>query len=300
VNKKLEGKIEMAVARFGVQFRNFPSQFGNEILDRMIEVANKCEVLGFDSVWMVDHLEMRPPISYESQPIPECWSAISALASSTRKIKIGSLVTCSLFRNPYYLSKICSTINEISNGRIIAGIGSGWFEEEFGAYGISYPKPSERIAATRKALTIIRESNGPSAFPIWIGGSGEGATLKLVAKLADGCSLFGDPNIVRRKLEVLERYCNNYGRKPEQITKSKQSNVVIGEDEKEVALQLRKIVTDESKWPTFISNNIVGTPDECRAQVQRYLESGIEYLTLSFPDLFETNCLDIFSSEVIG
>jgi alkanesulfonate monooxygenase SsuD/methylene tetrahydromethanopterin reductase-like flavin-dependent oxidoreductase (luciferase family) len=289
----------MQFAKFGVQFRNFPSQFNGKILDRMIDVAVRSEKLGFDSLWMVDHLEMRPPMSYESQPIPECWTAISALACTTKKMRIGSLVTCSLFRNPAYLAAICNTLNEVSGDRLIVGLGSGWFEQEFRAYGIPYPSPLDRIRATKTALTILREKRTRSAFPVWVGGSGEKSTLKLVAKGADGCSLFGDHETIRRKLEILEKYCSSFNRQFRDVTKSKHSNVVIGVNNTEVASKLRKIIPDESKWSNFILSNIVGTPDQCVVQVEKYLKAGINYLTLTFPDLFETNCLDIFSNEVI-
>jgi alkanesulfonate monooxygenase SsuD/methylene tetrahydromethanopterin reductase-like flavin-dependent oxidoreductase (luciferase family) len=288
----------MCRVKFGIQFRNFPSLIGGGVLDKMIDVANMCETLGFDSIWMIDHLEMRPPISYESQPIPECWATISALASATKHIKIGSLVTCSLFRNPFYLSSICNTVHEVSNGRLITGIGSGWFEGEFRNYGVAYPNPSQRLAVTKAVLTILRQKR-KNSFQIWLGGSGEKGTLKLVAKSADGCSLFGDPDSVHHKLSVLENYCMLFNRRSREITKSKHSNVIIAKDKTIVFSKLHSIVPDESRWSNFIANNIVGTPDDCRRQVERYLDAGIEYLTLSFPDLFEEAPLDLFSREVI-
>jgi alkanesulfonate monooxygenase SsuD/methylene tetrahydromethanopterin reductase-like flavin-dependent oxidoreductase (luciferase family) len=299
MKKSLERNIEMEPTKFGVQFRNFPREYDGKILDHMIEVAIKCEDLGFDSIWMIDHLEMCPPISYESQPIPECWSTLSALASATHKITIGSLVSCSLFRNPSYLSAICNTLSKISHDRLIVGIGSGWFDQEFHAYGIHYPSPGERVAATRNTLEILRKRIARPSYPIWIGGSGEGATLKLVAKAADGCSLFGDPDTVKRKLKILESYCALIGRGFAEMTKSKHSNVVIGTTTSEVSSKLSKIIPDKSKWNNFFLNNIVGTPTRCLEQAEKYVASGANYLTLTFPDLFETNCLDIFSNEVI-
>ena len=287
----------MTRARFGVQFRNFPSEYGGQVVDRVLEAAVQCEKAEFDSVWMIDHLEMRPPISYESQPIPDCWSMVSAISSVTSKVKIGSLVSCVLFRNPHYLSRICTTIQDISSGRLIAGLGSGWFEDEFKNYGFPYPSASERIRETRKAVEILHEL---ASIPVWIGGSGEKSTLKLVAKQGDGCSLFGDPEATARKLRLLENYCIAIGRDQKLITKSKHSNVVIGESQAEVNAKMRKIIPDETKWKLFAASNIVGTPRECRDQVERYIESGVEYFTLSFPDLYEVNCLDIFSKSVIG
>jgi alkanesulfonate monooxygenase SsuD/methylene tetrahydromethanopterin reductase-like flavin-dependent oxidoreductase (luciferase family) len=265
----------------------------------MIEVAVKCENLGFDSIWMVDHLEMRPPISYESQPIPECWSAISALASTTRKMKIGSLVSCSLFRNPNYLSSVCKTVNEVSHGRLIAGVGSGWFDEEFRDYGIPFLSTSERLSKTEESVVALRKTGDRESFPIWVGGSGEKSTLKLVAKYADGCSFFGDPLTIRHKLEILEKHCRSTGRDLNRITRSKHSNVVIAETVNGVHSKLRRIIPDESKWGAFIANNIVGSPDECFVQAKKFVELGVNYLTLTFPDVFENGALDVFSNEVM-
>jgi alkanesulfonate monooxygenase SsuD/methylene tetrahydromethanopterin reductase-like flavin-dependent oxidoreductase (luciferase family) len=285
--------------RFGVQFRNFPIEYNGRILGKMLEVCKKCEDLNYDSIWMVDHLEMRPPISYENQPIPECWSTLSALAAFTSKLKVGSLVSCVLFRNPTYLGEICKTVARISNNRLIVGLGAGWFEQEFSSFGLEYPKAGDRVLAVRRTLELLRKTRNDSRFSIWVGGSGEELTLKLVAQKADGCSLFGDPKTIERKLKRVEEYCASLGRDSSEITKSKHSNVVIGSTHSEVAGKLEKILPDRSKWEIFANSNIVGTPSECQEQVKKYLEIGADYLTLSFPDLLESKCLDIFSNEVI-
>jgi alkanesulfonate monooxygenase SsuD/methylene tetrahydromethanopterin reductase-like flavin-dependent oxidoreductase (luciferase family) len=277
-------------------------KYGGDVVNKMIQVAKKCESYGFDSVWMIDHLEMNPPISYENQPIPECWSMIASLAATTGHVRIGSLVSCVLFRNPSYLAKISKTISDISSGRLIVGIGSGWFEGEFKNYGFDYPRTKERISRTSNtAETLIRERKEDEYHvPLWIGGSGENLTLKLVAKYADGCSLFGDPDTIRRKLSILREHCSDIGRDYRAITKSKHSNVIIGESQNDVNEKLRSIIRDESKWNGFVRSNIVGTPEQCRYQIKAYAEAGIEYFTLSFPDLFDLSCLEIFSTSVIG
>jgi alkanesulfonate monooxygenase SsuD/methylene tetrahydromethanopterin reductase-like flavin-dependent oxidoreductase (luciferase family) len=292
----------MRKLKFGVQFRNFPMKYGDRIINKMIDVAGLCESYGYDSIWMIDHLEMNPPISYEYQPIPECWSMISALASCTQKIKIGSLVSCALLRNPKYLTRICETVDDVSSGRLIVGIGSGWFEGEFRNYGIEFPETKKRISKTRETAQILLENTNRDGLhvPIWIGGSGETLTLKVVAKYADGCSLFGDPETIRRKLSVLREHCLDQHRDYDTIGKSKQSNVIVGESQDEVSSKLSSIVPDESKWKAFVSANIVGTPSKCREQVRTYAEAGIDYFTLSFPDLFDLRCLEIFSTSVIG
>jgi alkanesulfonate monooxygenase SsuD/methylene tetrahydromethanopterin reductase-like flavin-dependent oxidoreductase (luciferase family) len=290
----------LAPPKFGIQFRNFPRKFRGEIVDQMLDVAKNCERLGFDSIWMIDHLEMKPPISYESQPIPECWTILSSLAVTTTHMQIGSLVSCALFRNPSYLGKICATISEICSNRLIVGLGSGWFEGEFSSYGLSYPSTRERISITANTADLIRRSIPKVRLPIWIGGSGENLTLKMVARFADGSSMFGDPATVRRKISVLQDHCKKQRRDFSSIVKSKHSNVIVAESEEQVEQQLSQIVPDRSKWKNFSENNIVGDPQKCREQILRYVDAGVEYFTLSFPDLFDLTCLDIFSKSVMS
>jgi alkanesulfonate monooxygenase SsuD/methylene tetrahydromethanopterin reductase-like flavin-dependent oxidoreductase (luciferase family) len=302
--------------RFGVQFRNFPSDLGDSLFDRMAEISRECESLGFDGLFMIDHLMLRPPISYESQAIPECWNVLAYIAARTSSVRLGSLVSCVPFRSEAYLANLCLTLIDIlgSPERLIVGLGSGWFEDEFKAYGIPCPLPKARLAELRQTVVALRqifdarvgalghqETDHPafSAPKVWIGGSGESLTLRAVAKLADACSLFGDVEAVYRKLALLDSFCAVYGRDPRTLTRSKHSNVVFATNEDRVRFKMRKIISNEKKWNDFERANIVGTPEQCLSQIAAYWRAGITYFTLSFPDLFEIEPLREFSELVI-
>jgi len=292
---------------FGVQFRNFDPSLGYSLMEKIGEVGKECEDLSYDSLWMVDHLAMRPPIATESQPIPECWTTVSYLAQITRKIHVGSLVSCVLFRDLSYLGRVCRTINELAPGRLEIGIGAGWFEDEFRAYGIAFPETKERSRSLENAAlylgNLFKDKQSSNTPRIWIGGSGESRTLKTVARYGDACSLFGDPETVGNKIRILKGYrsSNQSGESSssDEFVYSKHSNVIIGRDNQEVRRKLSRILPNESKWPAFIASNIVGSQEECVAKVRRFMERGVNYFTLSFPDLFEVEPLRFFNETVV-
>ena len=289
--------------KFGIQFRNFPSSLGDSIFDKMAEVALECENLRYDSLWMIDHVVLRPPIAVESQPVPDCFSAIAFLAEKTKRIAVGSLVSCILLRDQEFLARACLSINEISSGRLKIGLGSGWYEDDFRSYGISYPALSQRTELLAETSRYLRHffQNCSKKPEIWIGGSGESKTLKVVAELGDACNLFGDPDEVAHKLRLLGRYLNSYRTNPNlrKLIFSKHSNVIIGRDDSEIRSKLRQIMPEESKWNLFVRNNIVGTPEVCSDQIREYLSAGVRYFTLNFPDIYDIEPLRQFNELVI-
>src|SRR4051812_28925964 len=181
----------------------------------MSGVAVEAERLGFDSVWLYDHFHTVP--TQELEATFECWISTAALARDTTTIRIGQMVSCNSYRNPAYLAKVASTVDVLSNGRLDFGIGAGWYQPEYSAYGYDFPDGPTRLKMLGEALQIfhamwtepyatfegqfyqvrgaINEPKGVQKphIPIWIGGGGEKVTLKLVAKYGDACN-FGGPN----------------------------------------------------------------------------------------------------------
>ena len=252
---------------------------------------------------------LRPPISSEHQPIPDCWVTLSFIAGETSRVTIGSLVSSVLFRSPEYLTRICSSLSEVGGNRLVVGLGSGWYDDEFASYGIEFPTPKARIHEVERAITAIRGSAAELGdkgkqerqIPrIWVGGSGERFTLPLVAKMANGCSLQGNSSTITQKIGVLKSFCRNYSRDINEITISKQSNIIIDSSREKINSKLRSIIPDETKWKSFAQNNIVGTPDECVAQIVQLSNLGISYFTLNFPDLFDLESIRMFAKEVVG
>jgi len=283
------------------------------------QVALESEALGYDSVWITDHLfQISPPSGYRL----ECWALLSALASITTNIRLGTIVLCNSFRHPSVLAKMAATLDVISNGRLEFGIGAGWYESEYRGYGFPFPKPSIRIAQLEEAVQLIKEMwtkekatftgkfyrveeayNNPKPIqkphpPIWIGGQGEKLLLKLVAKQGDGSNFWGTtPEITKRKLRVLDMYLTKIGRALSSVQRSWAGDCVISQDPEEVKSTVKKLRGDQAE--TFTSSNLVGTPDQVLERIQQYIDVGISYFMCAFPDYSNLESLRLFAEEVV-
>jgi alkanesulfonate monooxygenase SsuD/methylene tetrahydromethanopterin reductase-like flavin-dependent oxidoreductase (luciferase family) len=182
--------------------------------EAMLAVAREADALGFDSVWLYDHLQPSPTF--------ECWTSLAAVARETEHVRLGQLVTCNLYRNPALLGRMAVTLDALSNGRALLGLGAGWDEQEYRAHGYPEPWPSvgERLRSLDEGVTITRRI--APEVPLLIGGHGERVLLRLVAKHADACNLTDstDPAWYSHKLDVLARHCEELGRDPGLIFKT--------------------------------------------------------------------------------
>jgi F420-dependent oxidoreductase-like protein len=251
--------------RFGLQHPNFSFDYDgrdnntSQIADSLKKLITKAENSGFDSFWVMDHFHQIQFVGRPEEPMLEGWTVISMLAGITTKIKLGMLVTGVIYRYPSVLAKVAATLDVLSKGRLFMGIGAGWNEQESLAYGISFPSNQERMLRLEEAIQIIRKmwTEEPYAFfngkyyqihntycnpkpiqkpspPILVGGSGERKTLKIVAKYADACNLFGSPEIVKKKLNILKDHCKSVGRDYNSILKTKLGAIIVY-DNKEMA-----------------------------------------------------------------
>ena len=211
----------------------------------------------------MDHFHQIPFIGRPEEPMLEAWTTLSVLAGVTTKIKLGTLVTGIIYRHPSVLAKIAATLDVLSKGRLFMGLGASYFEGESLAYGIttsgSFPSNQERLTRLEEAIQIIRKmwTEEPAASfdgkyyqihnaycnpkpiqkpspPILVGGSGERKTLKIVAKYADACNLFGSAETLKRKLNILKEHCKSVGRDYESILKTTLGAIII-DDNKEIA-----------------------------------------------------------------
>jgi F420-dependent oxidoreductase-like protein len=204
-------------------------------------VAAAAEDAGFSSLWVMDHVMQVPSIGPHWEDMLESYTTLSWLAARTETVRLGTLVTGVTYRNIAHLAKILATLDVLSGGRAICGIGAAWFKREHTAYGWRFPPLPERFSVLEDALELlpVMWGKGTPAYsgrtievteavcyprplqeriPILIGGSGENRLLRLVARHADMCNLLGDADTVRKKLEVLRRHCGSVGRDPETIT----------------------------------------------------------------------------------
>jgi F420-dependent oxidoreductase-like protein len=312
------------MVKFGLQHPCFTYDGeGAEIFQTLKKTALYAEKSGFDSFWVMDHFFQIPQVGKLEEPMLEGWSTISALAAVTRKIRVGTLVTGSIYRNPAVLAKMGATVDVLSNGRLFMGIGAGWFETEANAYDIPFYTVPERLKRLEEALQIIKGmwTNDRFSFrgkyyrisealcypkpvqkpcpPILVGGSGEKVTLKLVAKYGDACNLVGGAKTVKAKLEKLKEHCKAVGRDYDDILKTKLGLLIIGEDDKEVSLMVQRHrqpgLTDEqySEWVTY------GTPKRVIHKIQELINAGLQYLIFNIAYGNEERVLKLFVEGVM-
>lgn len=225
----------------------------------------------WSSIWVYDHVHPTPVPTHEA--VHEAWTLMAAFAAVTGRVRLGQMCTCMGYRNPAYLAKVAATTDVVSEGRLEMGIGAGWYEHEWRAYGYGFPSAGERLAMLREGVEILRSlwTTGESTFagehyttdgalcfprplqgtvgagsrhngiPLWIAGGGERKTLRIAAEYADYTNFDGTPEVFARKSDLLRGHCEAVGRDFEEIVRSANYNVVIGRDEREVADRLAGI-----------------------------------------------------------
>ena len=290
-----------------------------EAYEAMTNVAQEAEALGFDSVWLYDHFHTIPVPTQEVTF--ECWTSTAALARDTKRVRIGQMVTCNGYRNPALLAKMASTVDVMSHGRLDFGIGAGWYEHEYKAYGYPYPDAPERLRYLREAVQVILAMwtqdeavfegkyytlqgaiNQPKGvqkphIPLLIGGGGEKVTLKLVAQYGDACNVGGDIETIKHKFDVIKQHCANVGRNYESIHRTSSTGCVMGSSEEAALAQLSDV--ERQLFARLGTAGLVGTPDTIRQRLQTFEDAGVQELILSFPKVTQLEPLRAFAREFI-
>jgi F420-dependent oxidoreductase-like protein len=261
--------------------------------------------VGFDAVSVMDHLHQIPPYMVRSDPIPEAYVLLGAVAARTSCIRLGTLVTAVTYRNPALLAKMVTTLDLVSGGRAFLGIGASWNEDEYRAYGFGEAllPIRERLDRLEEALEVctamftgaeahfqgrryrlegalnVPPPVQPGGPPILVGGTGERRLLRVVARYADIANLFGDPATVRHKLSVLERHCEEVGRDPAEILKTRTGMLIVAPTAAEAERRARDVRQETGlDEATFRARCIVGDPDAVAEQAQALLHAGLDGL----------------------
>lgn len=299
------------ITRVGLQFTgySFNGIADAKLFAHVVEVARTAEAAGFDSLWTMDHLHQIASVGSQDEPILEAYTTAAALAAVTSTARLGVLVSSCGFRNPALLAKMVTTIDIISGGRAVLGIGAGWHEEEYRAYGLEFPPARERLAQLAEAVQICRamfteyaprfsgayhhideplnvpRPLNPDGPPVLIGGGGERVLIPMVARFGDACNFFGGPATVRHKISVLERACAAEGRDPGEITKTWLGHAIITESEAELQDALDQVGTLVGLTPSAVRGfALCGTRDEVRRQVAQYRAAGVDGLIVAVLD----------------
>lgn len=287
-------------AFFGYHMPNysFPDARGETLFDRVIELALAAEEAGFDMVTVMDHFYQIRGVGPEEEPMLEAYSTLSAIAARTSRVKLATLVAGVTYRNPAFLAKTVTTLDTISRGRAVLGIGAAWNESEHGGYGWEFPSIGDRMRRLDEALTICklmfteerpsfegryyrihRAINSPRPLQpggpkILIGGGGEQKTLRLVARHADMSHWFSlGLEALKRKNEVLLRHCEAEGRDPSTIMRTIGSPVVLVESEREAASVMDRIPPERRSGVT------PATPERAAEIIQEYVGAGFTGFT---------------------
>lgn len=290
-----------------------------EAYETMTRVALEADALGFDSIWLYDHFHTVPTPTQEITF--ECWTSTAALARDTKRVRIGQMVSCNGYRNPALMAKMASTVDVLSHGRLDFGIGAGWYEEEYKAYGYDYPDGPTRLKYLRDAVQIILKMwtedeavhegrfhhvngaiNQPKGvqkphIPLLIGGGGEQVTLKLVAQYADACNVGHlDNEGLERKLSIIKQHCDNVGRDYNTIRRTVLYNCAIAESDAD-AWAKTEVFRRNIPSGRIREQALVGTPDMIRKRIVEIEQAGGQELILYMPDARDLTPLRMFAKE---
>lgn len=297
----------------------------------MRDLAVRADTGPWESIWVYDHFHTVPAPSDDATH--EAWTLMAAFAAVTERVRLGQMCTCMGYRNPAYLAKVAATVDIISGGRTEMGIGGGWYEAEWRAYGYGFPRAGERLGMLDEGVQIMRDlwRDGRASFsgrhyqidgaicqpkplqdggiPLWIAGGGEKKTLLTAARYADYTNFDATPATFEHKSQVLAAHCETVGRDFSSITRSGNYNIVIGADQAAVDDKLawladhyKRALPDYSGDPLGAFRNTpgVGTPEQIVENLRHAHSLGMTYAICYVVDAaYDTASLDLFEQQVI-
>ena len=298
----------------------------------ILDQAQKADDGPWESIWVWDHFHTVPIPTDEAKH--EAWTLMAALGATTQRVRLGQMCTCIAYRNPVYLAKVAATCDIISGGRVEMGIGAGWYEHEWRAYGYGFPSAGDRLGMLDEGVQIMRQAwtDGKATLdgkhyqvdgaivrplplqaggiPIWIAGGGEKKTLRIAAKYANYTNFDGTPDAFKRKSEILEEHCRDIGRDFDEITRSANYNMLIGETEADVKDRLNWLVDHYTKLVPeaqveryrhlYETGPLVGTPEQIVEKLRELEKLGMTYtITYWLDAAYDRSSIELFETQVI-
>ncbi len=298
----------------------------------MLGVARFAEDGPFESIWVYDHFHTVPEPTEEATH--EAWTLMAALGAATKRVRLGQMCTCMSYRNPAYLAKVATTVDIISGGRVEMGIGAGWYEHEWRAYGYGFPSAGERLGRLDEGVQIMRQlwSQGSATLngryyqvdgalgrplplqsggiPLWIAGGGEKKTLRIAARYANYTNFDGTLAGFQAKSAILAQHCQDVGRDYTQIVRSANYNLVIGANAAEIEQRLdwtyehqRQTLSEEKARGVrdgLANGPLVGTPGQLIDKLRALQDVGMTYAIVNFDDIaYDRTAAELFVHEVV-
>ena len=306
---------------FALQIPRFPWP-ASEAPARLRAIAVAAEEAGFASLWVMDHLLQIPQVGREWEDMLESYTTLGFLAGVTERVQLGVLVTGVTYRNVAHLGKIVATLDVLSGGRAWCGLGAAWFGREHQVYGYEFPPLAERYALLEDALELLPLLWGPGSptfegrtvtipeaicyprpiqerVPIMVGGSGERKTLRLVAKHADACNLFGDAAVVRHKIDVLHAHCAELDRDPAEIEVTHLSTALTARARDELHAAVDVLKPKRATPEAYAAAVNAATVEDHVGRFRALAEAGVQTAIVNLPDLGDTAPVERFA-EVIS
>jgi len=295
-------------------------------------LAQHADAGPWDSIWVYDHFHTVPAPT--DQATHEAWSLMSAFAAVTERVRLGQMCTCMAYRNPAYLAKVAATVDVVSGGRVEMGIGAGWYEHEWRAYGYGFPAARDRLGMLDEGVQIMKQAWGTGTatldgkhyrvdgaivqprplqdggIPLWIAGGGEKVTLRIAARYARYTNFDGTLEGFTRKSELLRGHCADVGTDFDAIVRSANYNIAIGRDEGEVEQRLQdaraRLVPHVGEEEAEASLGSVrglpgcGTPEQIVENLRALEAAGMTYAIVNFAEAaYDRSGIELFEREVI-
>ena len=306
--------------RFGLHLSSFAFGAG-DLAASVRTVATAAEEVGFDAIYVMDHFRQIPQVGRAWEDFPESFTTISYVAACTARVRVGVLVAGVTYRNPAHLGKIVASLDVLSGGRAVCGLGLAWYAEEHAAYGWPFPSVRDRYTLLEDTLQLLpilwgpgspafkgRVLSVPEAFcyprplqqhvPIILGGGGEKRTLRLAAQYADAANVFGNAATVRRKAEVLRAHCREVGRDPSEVAMTQLSTVLVGADPAEVDAEVERLRPRRQDPGRYAASVHAGTITDHVGRFRELAEAGASEVVVRLADPASPAAMDCMAKVI--